>query len=479
MATNPYVNKVIYGDQTVIDLTMDTLTASNLSAGVTGHDRSGAPIVGTANYYSPSDTAETTIDDADYFPYYDTSATAKRKSLWSNIKSVLKTYFVSLFVDEKTKAQYDALPSADKNNPDKVYYVPDYEDTSKTWVRLDDSTTANDKVWSSSKIATELGGVAEIDDTTTSATKAWSSNKIQTEINSKLAYSENDTTGTIIDDADFVPYYDYSESARQKITFANVKAKLKSYFDTLYAAISHTHTTSDITNFPTLATVATSGNYNDLSNKPTIPAAQIQSDWNQTTTTALDYIKNKPTIPAAQVNSDWDASGTVAEILNKPTLATVATTGDYDDLTDKPDVDKVYIEKIESDDNHHYLLFANSAVSSTETNYAAKSSHLSYNPYKCRLSIDDGGGRTYYLPGDLLHYLYRNVTVSAGTQINIPSSGTSGYITADSIVIPVADANSDGTPKKFKECRVYDGHVSLYLSQDVTNCNVGILIQRR
>jgi len=28
-----------------------------------------------------------------------------------------------------------------------------------------------------------------------------------------------------------------------------------------------------------------------------IPAAQIQSDWNQTTTTALDYIKNKPTIP--------------------------------------------------------------------------------------------------------------------------------------------------------------------------------------
>ena len=33
----------------------------------------------------------------------------------------------------------------------------------------------------------------------------------------------------------------------------------------------HTHTVSQITDFPTLATVATSGNYNDLSNKPTIP----------------------------------------------------------------------------------------------------------------------------------------------------------------------------------------------------------------
>ena len=46
-----------------------------------------------------------------------------------------------------------------------------------------------------------------------------------------------------------------------------------------------------------LADVATTGNYNDLLNKPTIPAAQIQSDWNQTTTTAKDFIKNKPIIP--------------------------------------------------------------------------------------------------------------------------------------------------------------------------------------
>lgn len=34
---------------------------------------------------------------------------------------------------------------------------------------------------------------------------------------------------------------------------------------------SHTHTKSEITDFPTLATVATSGSYNDLSDKPIIP----------------------------------------------------------------------------------------------------------------------------------------------------------------------------------------------------------------
>ena len=44
-----------------------------------------------------------------------------------------------------------------------------------------------------------------------------------------------------------------------------------------------------------LATVATTGDYGDLLNKPTIPSAQIQSDWNQTNSAAVDYIKNKPT----------------------------------------------------------------------------------------------------------------------------------------------------------------------------------------
>lgn len=52
---------------------------------------------------------------------------------------------------------------------------------------------------------------------------------------------------------------------------------------------------------------------------------QQQADWNQSDTTAVDYIKNKPTIPAAQVNADWNASSGVAQILNKPTIPTVPT----------------------------------------------------------------------------------------------------------------------------------------------------------
>lgn len=103
-----------------------------------------------------------------------------------------------------------------------------------------------------------------------------------------------------------------------------------------------------------LATVATTGSYDDLSDKPTIPAAQVNSDWNSVSgvsqilnkpslaavATTGDYgdLNNKPSIPAAQVNSDWNASSGVSEILNKPAFATVATTGDYDDLTNKPSI---------------------------------------------------------------------------------------------------------------------------------------------
>jgi hypothetical protein len=45
-----------------------------------------------------------------------------------------------------------------------------------------------------------------------------------------------------------------------------------------------------------LATVATSGDYNDLDNLPSIPAAQVNADWNATSGVA--EILNKPTIPS-------------------------------------------------------------------------------------------------------------------------------------------------------------------------------------
>lgn len=113
-----------------------------------------------------------------------------------------------------------------------------------------------------------------------------------------------------------------------------------------------------------LATVATSGSYNDLSNKPTIPAAQVPADWNATTGVAR--ILNKPTIPTVPTNisaftndSNYQTGAQVSSAIsthnssasahsdirttlnakaNSADLATVATSGSYTDLSNTPTI---------------------------------------------------------------------------------------------------------------------------------------------
>ena len=51
-----------------------------------------------------------------------------------------------------------------------------------------------------------------------------------------------------------------------------------------------------------------------------------------------------PSIPAAQIQTDWNAATGIASILNKPTLATVATSGSYSDLSGLPTIPNSQIQ---------------------------------------------------------------------------------------------------------------------------------------
>lgn len=46
--------------------------------------------------YAVGDTVDSTIDDADYMPFYDTSASAKKKITWQNIKTAIGSVFAKL-----------------------------------------------------------------------------------------------------------------------------------------------------------------------------------------------------------------------------------------------------------------------------------------------------------------------------------------------------------------------------------------------
>lgn len=91
----------------------------------------------------------------------------------------------------------------------------------------------------------------------------------------------------------------------------------------------------DVTDKPTFATVATSGSYNDLSNKPTIPSKT--SDLTNDSGFITGYTETDPVFTASAAhgitssditawNNKSDFSGSYNDLTNKPTIPTASTT---------------------------------------------------------------------------------------------------------------------------------------------------------
>lgn len=89
---------------------------------------------------------------------------------------------------------------------------------------------------------------------------------------------------------------------------------------------------------------------------------QVQADWAQTDSAEVDYIKNKPTIPTktSDLTNDGNGGSPADPFITKSAndltnytktsdLATVATTGDYTDLSNTPTIpDAVSVTQVQS-----------------------------------------------------------------------------------------------------------------------------------
>ena len=123
----------------------------------------------------------------------------------------------------------------------------------------------------------------------------------------------------------------------------NAPTKLSQFNnDAGYLTSVPAQTWENITGKPTFATVATSGSYNDLTNKPTIPSAYTLPTASSTVLGGVK-IGSGINISSGAISATYLSVGAAAashtHTASQVTgLATVATSGSYNDLTNKPSI---------------------------------------------------------------------------------------------------------------------------------------------
>ena len=217
------------------------------------------------------------------------------------------------------------------------------------------------------------------------------------------------------------------------------------------------------TNKPSLSTVASSGNYNDLSLKPFIISGNniynsssyngnigigisnslFKFDINGTLNTSSELLikgTNISNIIDSKIITSSNILINYNNLINKPILKTVANTGSYNDLTGKP----IYISDYKQMNNvpftinstNNNLIYnsnnGNFGIGNTNPNYkVVVNGNLNYN----------GNLRFYNVPIPFSNYSNTNITASNGTFNYITNNNSFGYytfLTSGSITFPQA-----------------------------------------
>jgi len=165
---------------------------------------------------------------------------------------------------------------------------------------------------------------------------------------------------------------------------------------------------------------------------PSIPAAQIQSDWDQTTTSALDYIKNKPTL-VENLNDlgDVDTTGlTGGKILVAQSNNTwvIGDQTDYDEFTG---TDAGLVPASTAGETDKYLKSNGlwEIPANDNTTYQLDSSNDGLNDVKLTLIGNDSSTDSVVITKGT-NITFTNVTTSGFTINSTATGGGSGTVTS-------------------------------------------------
>lgn len=163
--------------------------------------------------------------------------------------------------------------------------------------------------------------------------------------------------------------------------------------DEITALLANKANTSDLSDYvelADLANVATSGDYNDLSNTPSIPSktsdltndsGYVSSSSLSTVATSGSYndLSNKPDLTVYETKAEA-FSGDYDDLTNKPDLTIYQTianafSGSYNDLTDKPTIPVIptNISAFTNDSGYQTASNVNTAIATALTGYATES----------------------------------------------------------------------------------------------------------
>lgn len=201
---------------------------------------------------------------------------------------------------------------------------------------------------------------------------------------------------------------------------------------TSFTPSAHTHVISDVTGLQsaldtktTVAQASAAAPVQSVNGQTgnvslTIPAAQIQSDWNQANTSALDYIKNKPSIPAVNYPVTSVNTKTGAVVLTNTDVGAAAT---------------VHTHAISDVNGLQSALDSKASISSL-------GSYVTTNSLTNTLSG--------YVPNTALsgYVTTSALNTALGTKFNIPTGATNQYVRGDGSLatfpsIPSSQVNAD------------------------------------